>query len=36
MESSKWKKDTSPYIVFTCSKCGEFSYVKATENEKMF
>ena len=34
MESSKWKKDTSPYIVFTCSKCGEFSYVKATQKTK--
>ncbi len=34
MEHSKWEKDTSPYIVFTCSKCGEYSYVKATQKTK--
>jgi hypothetical protein len=34
METSEWKKDTSPYIVFTCSKCGQYSYVKSTQKTK--
>lgn len=34
MESPKWKKDTSPYIVYTCLKCGQYSYVKSTQKTK--
>lgn len=34
METPRWKKDTSPYMVFTCSKCGEYSYVKTTQKTK--
>lgn len=34
MESSKWEKDTSPYIVFTCSKCEQYIYVKSTQKTK--
>ncbi len=34
METSRWEKDTSPYIVFTCSKCGQHSYVKTTQKTK--
>ena len=34
METPKWKKDETPYIVFTCSKCGEYSYVKTTQKTK--
>lgn len=31
---SKWEKDTSPYLVFTCLKCGQYSYVKTTQKTK--
>ena len=34
METSKWEKDTSPYLVFTCLKCGQYSYVKTTQKTK--
>jgi hypothetical protein len=28
MEESKWKKDETPYIIFTCFKCKQYAYVK--------
>ena len=31
---SKWKKDETPYIVFTCSKCNQYLYVKTTQKTK--
>lgn len=34
METHKWKKDETPYIVFTCSKCNQYIYVKTTQKTK--
>ncbi|MFX1406871.1 MAG: DUF1922 domain-containing protein [Promethearchaeota archaeon] len=34
MEEKTFKKDTTPYIVFRCSKCKQFSYVKSTQKTK--
>ena len=33
-ETPKWKKDETPYIVFTCSKCNQYIYVKTTQKTK--
>ncbi len=34
MEHKKWEKDSTPYLVFTCSKCKQYSYVKTTQKAK--
>ena len=34
METPKWKKDEKPYIVFTCSKCDQYIYVKTAQKTK--
>ena len=28
MEDIAWRKDETPYVVFSCSKCHQFTYVK--------
>ncbi|MFX1593769.1 MAG: hypothetical protein ACFFCL_13835 [Promethearchaeota archaeon] len=34
MEDMIWKKDETPYLVFPCSKCHQFTYVKTTRKYK--
>lgn len=34
MEESTFQKDETPYVVFACSKCSQFSYVKTTQKTK--
>ena len=34
MNEERFKKDTTPYIVFCCSKCNQYSYVKTTQKTK--
>ena len=34
MEETTFKKDESPYLVFTCKKCRQYSYVKTTKKSK--
>ena len=34
MEDLAFKKDETPYLIFACSKCEEFSYVKTTQKTK--
>ena len=34
MEEIAFKKDETPYLVFTCSKCRQYSYVKTTQKTK--
>ena len=34
MEETAFKKDETPYLVFTCSKCRQYSYVKTTQKTK--
>ncbi|MFX1326228.1 MAG: hypothetical protein ACFE8N_14860 [Promethearchaeota archaeon] len=34
MEDAKWKKDETPYLVFQCSSCNQYSYVKTTQKSK--
>ena len=34
MEEIAFKKDESPYLVFTCKKCRQYSYVKTTQKTK--
>jgi hypothetical protein len=34
MEDIAFKKDESPYLVFTCKKCQQYSYVKTTQKTK--
>jgi len=34
MEPTKWKKDEKSYIIFTCSKCNQYIYVKTTQKTK--
>ncbi len=34
MEDIKWKKDETPYIIFTCSKCHHYIYVKSIQKTK--
>ena len=35
MESeNRIKKDTSPYLIFKCEKCGQYMYVKPTQKTK--
>ena len=34
MEEITFKKDESPYLIFTCKKCRQYSYVKTTQKTK--
>jgi len=34
MEHIRWKKDTTPYLVFACLKCQQYIYVKTTQKSK--
>lgn len=34
MEEARFKKDESLYLVFACSKCKQYTYVKATQKTK--
>lgn len=34
MEEAAWKKDKTPYIIFACSKCRQFTYVKTNQKTK--
>ena len=34
IEEIAWKKDETPYIVFSCSKCKQFTYTKTTQKLK--
>ena len=34
MEETAFKKDESPYLVFTCKKCKQYSYVKTAQKTK--
>jgi hypothetical protein len=34
MEDILWKKDVTPYLVFPCSKCRQYTYVKTTQKSK--
>jgi hypothetical protein len=34
MEKGKWKRDETPYLIFQCSKCQQYSYVKTTQKTK--
>jgi hypothetical protein len=34
MEHEGWKRDENPYVIFTCSKCKQYMYVKATQKTK--
>jgi hypothetical protein len=34
LEDIAFKKDETPYLIFTCTKCKEYSYVKTTQKTK--
>lgn len=34
MEEILWKKDETPYLIFTCEKCNQYTYVKTTQKSK--
>lgn len=34
MEAEGWQKDEKPYLIFTCSKCKQYLYVKTTQKTK--
>ena len=34
MEDVEWKRDETPYLVFACYKCHQYSYVKTTQKTK--
>lgn len=34
MEDTAWKKDETPYLVFACRKCRQYTYVKTTQKSK--
>ncbi len=34
MEQKKWEKDQTPYVVFICTRCKQYSYVKTTQKTK--
>jgi len=34
LEEVAWKKDETPYLVFSCTKCNGFTYVKTTQKRK--
>ena len=34
LEEIAWKKDKTPYVVFSCTKCNGFTYAKTTQKQK--
>ncbi len=34
MEIAQWKKDDTPYLIFSCAKCKRWLYVKTTQKTK--
>ena len=34
MKEGRWKRDETPYLIFQCSKCQQYSYVKITQKTK--
>jgi hypothetical protein len=34
MEDKAWERDTTPYILFSCKKCHQYTYVKINQNSK--
>ena len=34
MEETEWKKDETPYLIFRCSKCKRYLYVKTIQKSK--
>ncbi|MFX0005441.1 MAG: hypothetical protein ACFFA7_06240 [Promethearchaeota archaeon] len=34
MENKTWERDTTPYVVFACEKCHQYTYVKRTQKSK--
>lgn len=34
MEDKTWERDRTPYILFACEKCHQYTYVKSTQNSK--
>lgn len=34
MEDITWKKDETPYLIFSCSKCHQYIYAKITQKSK--
>jgi len=34
LEEVTWKKDETPYLVFSCTKCNGFTYAKTTQKQK--
>jgi len=34
MEQKRWEKDKTPYVVFICTKCQQYSYMKTTQKTK--
>jgi transcriptional antiterminator Rof (Rho-off) len=34
MEESAFKKDITPYLIFACKRCQQYSYVKTTQKTK--
>lgn len=34
MEETAFKKDETPYLIFTCKRCRQYSYVKITQKTK--
>lgn len=34
MPEQKWTRDKTPYLVFPCKQCHQYSYVKLTQNTK--
>ncbi len=34
MEDIAWKKDETPYIIFACNKCQQYTYVKCSQKSK--
>ncbi|KKM06308.1 hypothetical protein LCGC14_1745280 [marine sediment metagenome] len=34
MEEMTWKRDETPYIIFSCKKCGQYTYAKETQKSK--
>ncbi len=34
MEEMTWKRDETPYIIFSCKKCGQYMYAKKTQKSK--
>ena len=34
LEEMAWRKDETPYLVFSCTKCNGFTYAKTTQKRK--